>query len=94
MMVHVLQNVTSATELATWPVIVEVLLMLILVVTKEAIGQVGNARALAKVYAVGQAGTNPDANIVTGTFLLNNRYASILFDTGADRSFMSTAFSS
>ncbi|GJV69998.1 putative reverse transcriptase domain-containing protein [Tanacetum coccineum] len=29
-----------------------------------------------------------------GTFLLNNRYASILFDTGADRSFISTAFSS
>ncbi|GJR87357.1 putative reverse transcriptase domain-containing protein [Tanacetum coccineum] len=27
-------------------------------------------------------------------FLLNNRYASILFDTGADRSFISTAFSS
>ncbi|GJQ96634.1 putative reverse transcriptase domain-containing protein [Tanacetum coccineum] len=56
--------------------------------------QVGNARAPAKVYAVGQAGTNPDANIVTGTFLLNNRYVSILFDTGADRSFVSTAFSS
>ncbi|GJU39682.1 putative reverse transcriptase domain-containing protein [Tanacetum coccineum] len=56
--------------------------------------QVRNARAPAKVYAVGQAGTNPDANIVTGTFLLNNRYASILFDTGADRSFVSTAFSS
>ncbi|GJX55068.1 putative reverse transcriptase domain-containing protein [Tanacetum coccineum] len=29
-----------------------------------------------------------------GTFLLNNRYASILFDTGADRSFVSTAFNS
>ncbi|GJS88238.1 putative reverse transcriptase domain-containing protein [Tanacetum coccineum] len=42
----------------------------------------------------GHAGTNPDSNIVTGTFLLNNRYASILFDTGADRSFVSTAFSS
>ncbi|GJR18387.1 putative reverse transcriptase domain-containing protein [Tanacetum coccineum] len=28
------------------------------------------------------------------TFLLNNHYASILFDTGADRSFISTAFSS
>ncbi|GKF74204.1 reverse transcriptase domain-containing protein, partial [Tanacetum coccineum] len=28
------------------------------------------------------------------TFLLNNRYAYILFDTGADRSFVSTAFSS
>ncbi|GJT60418.1 putative reverse transcriptase domain-containing protein [Tanacetum coccineum] len=39
-------------------------------------------------------GANPDNNVVTGTFLLNNRYASILFDTGADRSFVSTAFSS
>ncbi|GKA95212.1 putative reverse transcriptase domain-containing protein [Tanacetum coccineum] len=47
-----------------------------------------------KVYAVGHAGTNPDSNVVTGTFLLNNRYASILFDTGFDRSFVSTAFSS
>ncbi|GJU30263.1 putative reverse transcriptase domain-containing protein [Tanacetum coccineum] len=56
--------------------------------------QVGNANAPAKVYAVGHAGTNPDSNVVTGTFLLNNRYASILFDTGADRSFVSTAFSS
>nr|GFC66675.1 putative reverse transcriptase domain-containing protein [Tanacetum cinerariifolium] len=37
---------------------------------------------------------NPDSNVVTGTFLLNNLYASILFDTGADRSFISTAFSS
>ncbi|GKA69447.1 reverse transcriptase domain-containing protein [Tanacetum coccineum] len=31
---------------------------------------------------------------MTGTFLLNNRYASVLFDTGANRSFMSTAFCS
>ncbi|GJW00891.1 putative reverse transcriptase domain-containing protein [Tanacetum coccineum] len=56
--------------------------------------QVGNDRAPAKDYVVGHAGTNPDSNIMTGTFLLNNRYASILFDTGADRSFVSTAFSS
>ncbi|GJZ28147.1 putative reverse transcriptase domain-containing protein [Tanacetum coccineum] len=56
--------------------------------------RVGNAKAQAKVYAVGNAGANPDNNVVTGTFLLNNRYASILFDTGADRSFVSTAFSS
>ncbi|GKB55298.1 reverse transcriptase domain-containing protein [Tanacetum coccineum] len=54
----------------------------------------GNGNAPAKVYAVGRAGTNPDSNIVTGTFLLNNRYASILFDTGANRIFVSTAFSS
>nr|GEZ68775.1 putative reverse transcriptase domain-containing protein [Tanacetum cinerariifolium] len=56
--------------------------------------QGGNATALAKVYVVGRAWTNPDSNIVMGTFLLNNRYASILFDTGTDRSFVSTAFSS
>nr|GEV44602.1 putative reverse transcriptase domain-containing protein [Tanacetum cinerariifolium] len=56
--------------------------------------QVGNAKAQAKVYAVGKAGANPDNNVVTGAFLLNNRYAYILFDTGADRSFVSTAFSS
>ncbi|GKE64220.1 reverse transcriptase domain-containing protein [Tanacetum coccineum] len=56
--------------------------------------QGGNGNALAKVYAVGRAWTNPDLNVVTGTLLLNNRYASVLFDTGADRSFVSTAFSS
>ncbi|GJR89599.1 putative reverse transcriptase domain-containing protein [Tanacetum coccineum] len=57
-------------------------------------GSVGGSNAQAKVYAVGHAGTNPDSNVMTGTFLLNNRYASVLFDTGADRSFVSTAFSS
>ncbi|GJT61750.1 putative reverse transcriptase domain-containing protein [Tanacetum coccineum] len=55
--------------------------------------QAGNDRAPAKVYVVGNAGANPD-NVVAGTFLLNNRYAYILFDTGADRSFVSTSFSS
>nr|GEU65188.1 putative reverse transcriptase domain-containing protein [Tanacetum cinerariifolium] len=55
-------------------------------------GGIGNAPV--KVYVVGNAWTNPDSNVVTGTFLLKNRYASILFDTGADRSFISTAFSS
>ncbi|GJS32629.1 putative reverse transcriptase domain-containing protein [Tanacetum coccineum] len=56
--------------------------------------QVRTGNAKAKVYVVGKAGINPDANVVMGTFLLNNCYASILFDTGADRSFVSTAFSS
>ncbi|GJR25739.1 putative reverse transcriptase domain-containing protein [Tanacetum coccineum] len=56
--------------------------------------QGGNGNAPAKVYAVGCAGTNPDSNVITGTFLLNNRYVSVLFDTGAYRSFVSTAFSS
>ncbi|GKD15296.1 putative reverse transcriptase domain-containing protein [Tanacetum coccineum] len=56
--------------------------------------QGGNGDAPAKVYVVGNAGTNPDSKVVMGTFLLNNRYASILFDTSADRSFVSTTFSS
>ncbi|GKD69440.1 putative reverse transcriptase domain-containing protein [Tanacetum coccineum] len=56
--------------------------------------QVGGGNTPAKVYTVRHAGTNPDSNVVMGMFLLNNRYASILFDTGADRSFVSTAFSS
>nr|GEX28343.1 hypothetical protein [Tanacetum cinerariifolium] len=53
-----------------------------------------------QVYAVrnaekkGNPSRDPDSNVVTGRILLNNRYASILFDTGAYRSFISTAFSS
>nr|GEU47201.1 hypothetical protein [Tanacetum cinerariifolium] len=56
--------------------------------------QTGNCNAVARAYAVGTAGTNPNSNVVTCTFLLNNRYASILFDIGVDSSFVSTAFSS
>nr|GEZ39867.1 hypothetical protein [Tanacetum cinerariifolium] len=54
----------------------------------------GNRNVVARAYAVGTARTNPNSNVVTDTFLLNNRYALILFDTGADRSLISTAFSS
>nr|GEV29989.1 hypothetical protein [Tanacetum cinerariifolium] len=56
--------------------------------------QAGNGGAITMAYAVGNAGKNSESNVVKGTFLLNNRYDSILFDTGADRSFVSTAFSS
>nr|GFC08994.1 hypothetical protein [Tanacetum cinerariifolium] len=56
--------------------------------------QAGNGNVVARAYAVRTARTNPNSNVVTGMFLLNNRYASILFDTCADRSFISTAFSS
>ncbi|GJQ91699.1 putative reverse transcriptase domain-containing protein [Tanacetum coccineum] len=34
-----------------------------------------------------------DPKVVTGTFLLNNQYATALFDSGADKSFVSTNFS-
>ncbi|GJU25199.1 reverse transcriptase domain-containing protein [Tanacetum coccineum] len=53
----------------------------------------GNDNAVARAYVVGVAGQNPNNNVVTGTFLLNNHCASILFDIGVDRSFVSTAFS-
>nr|GEY12325.1 reverse transcriptase [Tanacetum cinerariifolium] len=56
--------------------------------------QAGNENAVARAYGLGTAGGNPNANVVTGTLLLNNHCASILFDTGADKRFMSTAFSS
>nr|GEV25321.1 reverse transcriptase domain-containing protein [Tanacetum cinerariifolium] len=102
-MVCMHQSATSATRLATWPGIAGVLEILMLghfkreclkLENKNHGNQGGNSSAPAKVYVVGNAGTNSDSNVVTGTFLLNNRYASILFDIGVDRSFISTAFSS
>ncbi|GJU96915.1 putative reverse transcriptase domain-containing protein [Tanacetum coccineum] len=57
-------------------------------VKQEEVGEV-HARA----YAIKDAEPK-GPNVVTGTFLLNNRYASVLFDSGSDRSFMNTRFSS
>nr|GEU91994.1 putative reverse transcriptase domain-containing protein [Tanacetum cinerariifolium] len=60
----------------------------------------GNRNAQGWVYAIRNAEKNrnapinPESNVITGTFLLNNHYASILFDTGTGRSFISIAFSS
>ncbi|GJZ15844.1 putative reverse transcriptase domain-containing protein, partial [Tanacetum coccineum] len=55
--------------------------------------QTGGNEATARAYAISGGGTNPDSNVVTGTFLLNNCYDSMLFDSGADRSFVSSIFS-
>ncbi|GJR77712.1 putative reverse transcriptase domain-containing protein [Tanacetum coccineum] len=92
-MVHVLLNATNATKLAILPGYFKRECPKLKNNNNRG-NQVGGGNAPAKVYAVGHAGTNPDSNVVTGTFLLSNRYASILFDTGADRSFVSTTFSS
>nr|GEY70093.1 putative reverse transcriptase domain-containing protein [Tanacetum cinerariifolium] len=46
-----------------------------------------NGRARGKAYVLGRGDSNPESNTVTDTFLLNNHYALILFDMGADRSF-------
>ncbi|GJX88437.1 putative reverse transcriptase domain-containing protein [Tanacetum coccineum] len=52
---------------------------------------VGEARG--KAYVLGGGEANPDSNVVKGTFLLNNHYASMIFDSGANRSFVLTTFS-
>ncbi|GKA86662.1 putative reverse transcriptase domain-containing protein [Tanacetum coccineum] len=52
---------------------------------------VGEARG--KAYVLGGGEANPDSNVVKGMFLLNNHYASMIFDSGADQSFVSTTFS-
>ncbi|GKC15288.1 putative reverse transcriptase domain-containing protein, partial [Tanacetum coccineum] len=46
-----------------------------------------------RTYAIKDAKPK-GSNVVTSTFLLNNRYAFILFDSGSDRSFVDTRFSS
>nr|GEX37018.1 reverse transcriptase domain-containing protein [Tanacetum cinerariifolium] len=97
MTVLVLPNATSATDLVIYLVTAEIPQLSTLGLIRGetfVLNVVGNAKTHAKVYAVGKAGANPDNNIVMGTFLLNKDYAFILFDTGADRSFVSTTFSS
>nr|GFA28184.1 hypothetical protein [Tanacetum cinerariifolium] len=52
--------------------------------------EVGEARD--RAYAIKDAETQ-GPNVVTGTFLLSNRYAFVLFDSGFNKSFMDTRFS-
>ncbi|GJV19145.1 putative reverse transcriptase domain-containing protein [Tanacetum coccineum] len=49
--------------------------------------------ARGKAYVLGRGDANPDSNVIKGMFLLNNHYASMIFDSGADKSFVSTTFS-
>ncbi|GJW01723.1 putative reverse transcriptase domain-containing protein [Tanacetum coccineum] len=53
----------------------------------------GVDEARGKAYVLGGRDANPDSNVVKGTFLLNNHYASMIFDSDADRSFVLTTFS-
>ncbi|GJR11206.1 putative reverse transcriptase domain-containing protein [Tanacetum coccineum] len=55
--------------------------------------QTGDNEATARSYAIGGRGSNPNSNVITGTFLLNNCYASMLSHSGADRSFVSSTCS-
>ncbi|GJV95894.1 putative reverse transcriptase domain-containing protein [Tanacetum coccineum] len=45
-----------------------------------------------RAFNVNEVGALQDPNVVKGTFSLNNQYATILFDSGANFSFISTDF--
>ncbi|GJX08679.1 putative reverse transcriptase domain-containing protein [Tanacetum coccineum] len=95
MMGRVLPSALTAKGLAIWPVTGYFRSDCLKLRDRNQGNQnVNGNNAVARAYVVGTAGTNPNSNVVTGTFLLNNRYALILFDTSADRSFVSTTFSS
>nr|GEU98359.1 putative reverse transcriptase domain-containing protein [Tanacetum cinerariifolium] len=56
---------------------------------KEAVREEARGRA----YVIKEADKDQGPNIVMGTFLLNNHYATVLFDSGSDKSFVNTSFS-
>jgi hypothetical protein len=51
-----------------------------------------NNQARGRAFVIGAGDARQDPNVVTGTFPLNGHYASVLFDTGADFSFVSVEF--
>nr|GEW29021.1 putative reverse transcriptase domain-containing protein [Tanacetum cinerariifolium] len=54
-------------------------------------GNQGN-QARGRVFMLGAKEARQDLNIMTGTFTLNDYFATTLFDSGADYSFVSTTF--
>nr|GEV72673.1 hypothetical protein [Tanacetum cinerariifolium] len=57
----------------------------------------GNTKEIVRIaqgraFGLGVAEAPQDLNIVTGTFSLNDHFATVLFDSGADYSFISTKF--
>ena len=51
-----------------------------------------NDGGVGRILAIGHEEAMSDPTVVTGTFLHNNSYACILFDTGAEKSFVSHKF--
>ncbi|GKE50147.1 putative reverse transcriptase domain-containing protein [Tanacetum coccineum] len=49
-------------------------------------------QARGRAFMLGAEEAHQDPNIVTGTFTLNNHFATTLFDSGADYNFVSTTF--
>nr|GEV76496.1 putative reverse transcriptase domain-containing protein [Tanacetum cinerariifolium] len=46
-----------------------------------------------EAYVIKEANKDQGPNIIMGTFLLNNRYATVLFDLGSNKSCVNTSFS-
>ncbi|GJS63363.1 putative reverse transcriptase domain-containing protein [Tanacetum coccineum] len=57
--------------------------------TKETIE---SEHSVEELFGLGVAEAPQDPNVVTGTFSLNDHFATVLFDSGADYSFISTKF--
>ncbi|GJX95512.1 putative reverse transcriptase domain-containing protein [Tanacetum coccineum] len=53
-----------------------------------------NINAQGRVYMLRDKNAHQDPNVVTGMFLLNQHLARVLFDSGADKSFISTSLAS
>ncbi|GKA04007.1 putative reverse transcriptase domain-containing protein [Tanacetum coccineum] len=85
MLVYVLSSVTSVERLGIRQGIVK--RRMLPRVKQEEVGEVHG-----RAYAIKDAEPK-GPNVVTGTFLLNNRYAFVLFDSGSDKSFVDTRFS-
>ncbi|GJR06392.1 putative reverse transcriptase domain-containing protein [Tanacetum coccineum] len=71
-----------------WKEIVQTKLLLIM---GEGHGNQWN-QARGRAFMLGAEEARQDPNIVTGTFTLNNHFATTLFDSGVDYSFVSTTF--
>ena len=48
--------------------------------------------ARGRVYVLGDGDAPRNLDVVTGTFLINHHIARVLFDSGADKSFVSATF--
>nr|GEW37996.1 reverse transcriptase domain-containing protein [Tanacetum cinerariifolium] len=53
-----------------------------------------NINTQGRAYLLRDRNAHQDSNVVTGMFLLNQHLARVLFDSGADKSFISLSFSS
>ncbi|GJV74205.1 putative reverse transcriptase domain-containing protein [Tanacetum coccineum] len=92
----VLLSVVTVRGLDIWPGIADLLTLPEGLSQSQEPNRGNKARvpdARGKAYVLGGGDANPGSNTVTGTFLLNDHHAYMLFDSGADRSFVSNTFS-